>query len=240
MPTQLLLGNSIIQDAVETFDCWRSRKEPVDVLSFTLRQVGVTVADKAQTKFLLALPGGELKAVFSGAIDRVNPPYRARDKMGELMQQPVREAFQNVLPQEVLSYALQKFGVTKVSLTTKRFNRKNFVASVPSFYELINQVNIAWGVEYDGYFDMEETFHWHEQKQQNQLHVFAYGENIINIEFDGIQGTILTIPVPDIQHSQLIGIEHPEVEANEAIVDTVHHFTNSSGGLRTEIFFTAV
>lgn len=240
MPTQLLLGNSIIQDGVETFDCWRSRKEPIDVLTFTLKpQIGVKVTDQTPATFLLALPGGTLNPVFNGKIDRPASPYRARDKMAETIQ-PVRQAFDNILPQEVLSYALQQLGVHKMEFSAEKFIRKNFVASVLTFHDLVIQVNKAWGLDYDGYFDLKETFHWHRRTEQSILPVFAYGENIINLEFDGTEGRLLTILVPDLGHSQLIGIEHPAVDAQEALVDTVHHYANDTGGMRTEIFFSVL
>ncbi len=238
MPTQLFLGNAIIQDGVDSFDCWRSRKEPIDVLNFTLKpQVSIKVENKAPTTLLLGLSGGILKPVFGGTIDRMVSPYRARDRMADMMQ-PVKQAFTNILPQEVLGYALKLKGIEKAELSPKQFPRKNFVADAPTFYDLILQVNRTWGVNYDGYFDVEQTFHWHERKEQSKLPVFAYGENIINLEFDGTAGTLLTVLVPEIEHSQLIGIEHPDVEVQEVLVDTVHHYTNDNGGLRTEIFFS--
>lgn len=238
MPTQLFLGNSIIQDGINAFDCWRSRKEPIDVLKFTLKaQASAKVESKAPVTFLLGLPGGTLKPVFGGTIDRTASPYRARDTMVDMMQ-PVKQSFTDILPQEVLSYALKLKGVEKAELSPEQFPRKNFVADTPTFYDLVLQVNRAWGVNYDGFFDVEQAFHWHQRKEQSQLPVFAYGENIIKLEFDGQQGSILTVLVPDIEHSQLVGIEHPNVEATEALVDTVHHYTNNTGGLRTEIYFS--
>lgn len=239
MPTQLIMGNSLIQDGISSFDCWRSRKEPIDVLQFSLKnQLQINVEKKAPVEFYLGLYGGEIKKVFKGYIENTTAPFLARDKMSDLMSNPIMQSFERVLPQEVLGFGLQKSGVNKMALSSEKFARKNFVAAAPTFYDLMVQVNKAWDVNYDGYFDLEESFHWHPPIEQSKLPVFSYGENIINISFDGTQGSLLTILVPELDHSQLIGIEYPNIPENEFMVDTVHHFTNDVGGLRTEVFFS--
>lgn len=236
MPTQLILGNSIIQDGVASFDCWRSRKEPVDVLTWSFSSaVSMAVQAGAAVEFLVAYAGGELRKVFAGEVDQTSAPYRARDKMAGLMT-PVRQSFEQVAPQEVFDYVLRPAGLKSV-MTAEKFARRNFVTSVPSFYDLIVQVNSAWGVQYDGYFDLQEQFNWRPREEQSTLPVFAYGENIIDLSFDGAQGSLLTLLYPDVEHSQLVAVEHPDIDA-EVLVDTVHHFTNDNGGMRTEIFFS--
>jgi len=240
MNTVLDLGNSTIQNGIRTFDVFRSRREAIDTFVFTFREgLRLNVEAGTRAEFYVNLPGGEPKKVFHGSVDRARAPFRARDKMAELMK-PINQAFINTVPQEVLNYVLQREGIGGAILSPQTFPKKNFVASAPSFYDLVLHVNKHWSAAYSGYFDLEGIFRWHSYEQPGKVPVFAYGENIIRLEYDGIEGRILTILVPEIDHSRLIGIEHPEVDVDEVLVDAVHHYTNDRGGARTEIHFSVV
>lgn len=241
MPTQIHIGNSLIQDGITTFDCWRSRLDPVDILEFNLFSgLGLVIEKGSPTDFWIANFGGKLTKVFAGQIDSVGSALRARDGMVEVLKTPVYQTFLNATPQEILSAGLQLAGITDFQLSSKVFPRRNFVAAVPSVHDLIKRINQAWEIGFDAYFDTERVFHWHERPAQSTLPVFAYGQNIISLDFDDTKGTLLTVGLPEIDHSMLIGIDHPSVPATEVLVDTVHHYQGEKGGMRTEIYFSLI
>ncbi|GAB6173273.1 MAG: hypothetical protein QMC95_06560 [Desulfitobacteriaceae bacterium] len=239
MRTQIRIGNSLVQDGLASFDCWKSRLDPVDILEFSFRSgVQLDITDAAPTEFHFMDPSGTLQKVFQGQVDIVNSPYRARDKAVDFMKLPVYQTFFNVTPQEMILFALKRCGNRSAFLTPRDFPRKDAVSAAPNGFELVKQINRLWGTDYDPYFDEEEVFHWHELLDQKTMPLLAYGSNIISLEFDGTKGSLVTIGMPSITHSSYIGINHPDVPVSEALVDTVHHYTVSPGGIRTEVYFS--
>lgn len=243
MPTQIHLGNALVQDGLETFDCWRSRVDPIDILTFTfLSGVGLTLSTGTPTELWIANYGGVLTKIFSGTMDSITPSYRARDNMVKILKTTICQTFLKATPQEIIGYGLRLAGIDidNAQLSLKAYERRNFVIAGPTVYDMIKQVNRAWGIDYDAYIDLNEKFHWHEQNEQLTMPVFAYGQNIIRLDFDDTLGTILTVGYPSLDHSMMIGIEHPNVPASEVLVDTVHHYMEKPGSLRTEIHFSLV
>ena len=241
MPTQIHIGNSLIQDGITTFDCWRSRLDPIDILEFSFYSgLDLVIEKGSPTDFWMANYGGSLTKVFAGQIDSLGSVIRARDGMVEVLKTPVYQTFLKTTPQEIISTGLQLAGITKFQLSPTVFHRRSFVAAVPNINDLIKRINQSWDLDFDAYFDIERVFHWHERPAQLTLPVFAYGQNIISLDFDDTKGTLLTVGLPNIDHSMLIGIDHPSVPATEVLVDTVHHYQGDKGGMRTEIYFSLI
>lgn len=240
MFSELVVGSTLINNGLVHMDLWRSRKQPADILEVTLddRLQNLSIAKDQPAAFSFGYTADKISKVFAGTVDLADDLLlRIKDGMVPCLRTNIVQAFVNATPQEILSYGLRKAGVKKFSLSKSAFEKKNFIASDENIYELALSVNRSWGLNYDPHFDTDEIFHWHPRPDQNELFVFQYGENIIDIEFDGEIGRLLTIGLPFMDHSQLISIEHPEVDLNEALVDTVHSFYDGNK-LRTEIYFS--
>ncbi|GAB6170790.1 hypothetical protein JCM15765_02680 [Paradesulfitobacterium aromaticivorans] len=241
MRTQIRIGNVLVEDGLTDFDCWRSRLDPVDILEFSFRPgAALSISNDAKTELWLTDPDGTLFKVFTGQIDRTSTPLRARDDAVILLDTPVYQTFLDATPQEVVAFGLRQAGIVSAQLTNWDFPRKDFIVAAPDVFNLIKQVNKYWSIAFLPYFDANETFHWHERSEQFTAPLFAYGKNIISLEFDGQRGSVLTIGIPSITHSTIIALEHPDVPHDEVLVDAVHHFMTETGGLRTELFFSLV
>jgi hypothetical protein len=245
MYSELYIGNAMIVNGLSHMDLWRSRKDPIGVLKFQLKDdvQNLTLTKGLQVELFFGYDPEETAKAFSGKLDLVDGlAARARDKMTDVIEAKLVQNFMRATPQEIISQVMRKADVKKYEITLASFPCYPFVASGDDGYNLIKKVNRKWQLDYDPYFDVNEVFHWHPKVEQDSLLVFKYGENIINLDFDGEsqQGSLLTIGVPTADHSQLISLEHPKVPAAEVLVDTAHHFTDENGNLRTELIFSLV
>ncbi len=242
MFSELVVGNTLINNGLTYMDLWRSRKQPADVLELVLsdRLTGVPIQQDQPAQFSFGYTVDGISKAFAGTVNFVDGlTVRIKDGMVSCLRTNIVQAFIEATPQEIISFGLRKAGIKKFSLSDLVFEKKNFIASGENVYELAQNVNRVWGLDFDPYFDVEETFHWHQRPDQEELYSFEYGENIIDIEWDGQLGRILTIGLPFMDHSQLISIDHPEVVLDEALVDTVHSFYDGKK-LRTEIYFSSL
>lgn len=241
MQTECTIGSAYLRNGLTDVDLWRSRKDPIGVLTFRLKPEAqwLEVGNDPIT-LRLGYEAGALWTVFTGTIDLpTGDPIRARDRMAQLAETKVVQTFLSATPQEILVFGLKKAGVQTYRMTTRAFPKRKFVASGESVTDMIRNVNRAWGLDFAPYCDAENLFVWDDLVPQEQLPVFAYGANIIDLDLDEDGGRLLTVGVPYLDHSQFIYIDHPELKS-EVLVDTIHHFSTEQETLRSEIFFSYV
>lgn len=244
MYSELTVGNTTIRNGIWKLDIWHSRREPIDILEVALKSEvrGVQLQKDLPAVFWFGYTSDKVWKGFAGTSDLVDGAFmRARDRMVALRKTTVTKVFLNATPQEIITHVLGLAGVTRFSLSGKAFPpRASFVAAGEDVYRLVLMVNREWGCSFLPYFDNDDLFHWEEIQPQTELPLFAYGDNIIRLEFDESAGTgmLLTIGAPFVNHSARIGLQHPKVPAAEALVEAVHHFLTDRETLRTEIFFS--
>lgn len=253
---ELRVGSAQIRNFFSKLDVWLSRKEPADLVDFTLESSlpGLALDKDTEIEFWLGYNPDQIWQVFAGYITEPrSPQYTAKDECLKLFRTQVIKTYQNVSPQDVLRDGLRQAGVTEYSLSPTQFTAKpRFVVAGENVSELVERVNKTWGVSYDHYFDASRRFYWDEpQPRDGPVYSYRYGENIIELDFgtdrdphgqraagdtSGL-GRLVTVLSPFVGHSQEIEIIWPNVGDRRFMSETVHHFINERGSLRTEIFF---
>jgi hypothetical protein len=191
--------------------------------------------------------------VFSGYVTEARSPhFLCKDEGVKLSKDPIVQTLQQVTPQDVIRFALGKAGITSMELDSTQYQRKDrFVIAGETAADLIRRVNTTWGLTHDYYF-IAEKFFWNPPKPvAGPVYSYQYGENILSLEFatdrepqgqraagsTSGSGKLTTVVSPFINHSQEIEILWPEVKSTRFMTETVRHFLNENGALRTELYF---
>jgi len=251
---ELRVAGAQVRNLFDAFDLWLSRKEPADVCEFALRK-GLPDLGLMKDTTIEIWGGYDLNQswlLFSGYVtDPRAPRFLCKDEAVKLFGTPIVQTFMDVAPQDVIRFGLRRAGVTDFNLDATAYPRKaRFVAS-ENVSDLVRRVNTTWGLKHDWYF-VGRRFNWTAPvPQPGPVYSYQYGENIIDLDFTTDRdpvgqrpagsttgtGKLLTVFSPFVGHSQEIEVVWPEVKASRFFVETVRHFINDQGALRTEIHF---
>lgn len=252
---ELRVAGAQVRNLFDAFDLWLSRKEPADVCEFTMRK-GLPDLGLVKDAPIEIWGGYDLNQswlLFSGYVtDPRAPRFLCKDEAVKLFGTPIIQTFINVTPQEILMFALRKAGIADANLDPAPYARKpRFVAAGENVSDLVRRVNATWGLSNDWYF-IGKKFCWNAPvPRPGPVYSYQHGENIINLEFTTDRdpsgqraagsttgaGRLLTVVSPFVHHSQEIEIIWPEVKNTRYLVETVRHFLNENGALRTEFYF---
>ncbi|WP_027364025.1 hypothetical protein [Desulfotruncus alcoholivorax] len=253
---ELNTSGGTVRNLFSKLDIWLSRKEPADIAEFTFK-LGLPdlgLAKDSAIDISIGYDGNNSWKVFSGYVSEpMSPRFLCKDEAIKLFKTNITKTFLDVVPQDVIKFGLQQAGVSTFSLVEDVYPKKpSFVAAGENVSDLVKRVNTTWGLNFDHYFDGEKKFYWDAPKPRpGPVYSYQYGENIIELEFSADRepsgqrsagdtaggGRLLTVSSPFVGHSQEIEIIWPEVASSRYITETVHHFINEQGSLRTEIFF---
>lgn len=253
---ELVAPGGRVRNFFNKMDVWLSRKEPADVAEFTLKTglSALGLAKEAPVEIWLGYDRSKTWRVFAGYVSEPRSPnYLCKDEALKLFKTDIVQSFQDVTPQDVIGFGLQKAGIKAFTLDNTFYPRKSgFVAAGENVSDLVKRVNATWGIVNDQYFDGDRRFYWAPPTPRaGAVYVYEYGQNIISLEFfaerepygqraagsTSAAGKLLTVASPFISHSQEIKIIWPEVKTARFMVETVRHFLNDKGSLRTEIYF---
>lgn len=184
---------------------------------------------------------GELEAVFQGYVSK---GYNAGNSLNEILLKDdmlrlestsITETFLNARPQEVISFALSKAGISAFTLSQSVYPAKNFSVSKKSVVALLQEINSFWGMNIKFFF-RGGRFYWGVAPTQKSIYEFIYGQNIIDLTRTSGTWKLVTVSVPFIHHSDIIRVNHPSV-AGEFEVSKVVFTTDSTGFIRTYLYF---
>jgi hypothetical protein len=239
------IGNYSFNEGVE-LDVYSSRESYFDwaKISFSHKMVEIMNFNKMDKAIIKLGYNGAFRNVFCGYVkNSVNIDMASddeiilKDEMLKLEETKINEIFLDADPQEIIKFGLEKAGITDFKLSKKAFSKKNMVViSERNVINLIKQVHSIWDINLDFYFDTDGKFYWGENKNQDKIYEFEYGENIIDLTFENGIWILETISAPFIEHSDLIIVNHPKI-SGEFKVDKVHFSINSNGFLRSKIHF---
>lgn len=188
----------------------------------------------------------EIRMGYSGVLDEVFQGYVAKrwtggeivlkDEMLVLESTGICETFQDAVPQEIIRFVLARCGITQMRLSEEVYPQRRLVP-IPkqSAVAAIETVNAAWGLQIPFYF-AGGVFHWGTVPEQEQIYTFEYGVNILSLNRVGRMWELETVSAPFVRHSQMIRVEHPQVQG-EVEVQKVLFTTNDAGFIRTFIYF---
>nr|DAP14040.1 MAG TPA: tail protein [Caudoviricetes sp.] len=184
---------------------------------------------------------GELEAVFQGYVSK---GYNAgsslneillKDDMLKLERTNITETFLNATPQEIISFALSKAGISSFALSQTSYPIKIFPVSKKSVIALLQEINSVWGISIKFFF-RGGRFYWGTAPAQKSVYEFAYAQNIIDLTRESGAWKLVTVSVPFIHHSDIIRVNHPSV-TGEFEVSKVVFTTDTTGFIRTYLYF---
>ncbi|TEB09135.1 hypothetical protein [Pelotomaculum propionicicum] len=253
---ELVSPGGKVRNFFSKMDVWLSRKEPADIAEFTLKTglPALGLAKGAPVEIWIGYDPSKAWRVFAGYVTEPRSPnYLCKDEALKLFKTNIVQSFQDVAPQDVIRFGLLEAGITVFTLDDTVYPHKSgFVAAGENVSDLVKRVNATWGITNDHYFDGDRRFYWTPPTPQpGPVYVYEYGENILSLEFFDERdpygqraagstsgaGKLLTVASPFISHSREIKIIWPEVRQTRYLVETVRHFLNDKGSLRTEIYF---
>lgn len=252
---ELTVGNTKIRNQFSKFDMWLSRSEPADICEIALKRGLPDIGIKQDMPVSVAVGYDLTKRydIFSGFVQASkHPHYMFKDHCLKMFKTQIRETFIDVIPQDVIKHGLRQAGITDYKLDEKLYVRKpRFIVAGENVSEMIRAVNQTWQLNNDWYFT-GKTFHWDQlQLSGESTYSYRYGENIIDLQFTTDRdvygqrttgkssgaGKLITIISPFIKHSTEIQIIWPGVSNTRYWVETVRHYLNNNGALRTDILF---
>lgn len=196
--------------------------------------------------------GQALIPVFRGRVREASPMrvirLVAQDRMRDLADQRITQAFRNVTLQEVITWCFERAGVDNYSMSPASLPRRHhFVMAREPVLEALRRAIQTWSVPWDTYSDSEGTIWvlpWEESPRARAEPVaeLVYGENLLSLE-PRLAGTGATemVLMPAISHSHRVVIRDDRMWRAEALarVERVEHLMSPEGG-RTRIEWTAL
>lgn len=248
-------GAAAVRNQFTALDLWLSRKEPADLCDFTLKNglPDLGLAKDSEIEIVIIYNLDQKWTVFKGYVaEPQGTRFLCKDSGIKLFKTEIIQTFLNATPQDIIRFGLRKAGITEMDLDSKSYPAKaRFLASGENVSELVRRVNTTWGINNDWYF-AGKKFCWNNKLRTDKpVYTYEYGENIIDLEFNTDRdpkgqrkvgatsggGKLTTIVSPFVDHSQEIEILWPEVKSTRFIVETVRHYLNENGALRTDLYF---
>ncbi|QUO43461.1 hypothetical protein KDJ56_11170 [Brevibacillus composti] len=235
---QIRVGNVVVASGLKELDVWRSRKDPAGYASFLFKdEVEIDAPQGAIVEIDIGYDETNAARVFTGYVSRPDQErIIAKDSMTKLLQTKVMQSFLQATPQDMIRFGLKLAGIEVYSIAEQIFSPRNQVVANLNVYDMIRQrINPYWNIDFAPHFDVRDVFVWQPLTRSDEMFLFQYGENIIEMLADGEIGMFRTVFVPELDHSQYIMISHPQVNGI-ALVETVHHFIQDDK-LRSEIYY---
>lgn len=223
-----------------SFDFYSTKKNPVDYAKINLTQeVYDIVSPVAGSEVLIELldENGVYDVLFRGQITKITgTQITAKDDMLKIMQTKITGTFLNVLPEEFVNIICDEAGVENRRIAPSGVPpRERVVVRQKDGVFLLAETNKIYGIDHVASFDAG-IFYWGERPDQDLIHQFIYGENIIGRRNMGSDFIILTVPHGVIKHSHTVYVNDPGlIGTGNFIVERVKYTRNIRGFLRLEL-----
>lgn len=206
---------------VKDFRVFSSRINPIDRAEIDLDTEETPTSSIAKDQPVEIWQGYREKGlwdIFSGTVQDVSPArivtVYCKDAMEKLRKTKITQSFRNVRPQEIVNYALGKAGMTRAVICSRSLPQKHsFIVSGKNGIETLKLVNQSWGLDdWRFYTEPDGEFYWgpwEESKryQQGEIVTLEYGKSLLELTpSDEETGTLTTIALPFVRHSELIRI----------------------------------
>lgn len=251
-----IAGRAVLRNHLKTFDVWLSRKEPADVCAFMLKPEvpDLSITKDTQINVSIGYSLTQKWQVLSGFVtDPAHPAYIVKDGAIKLFRTKIVQTFMDATPQDIINFGLRAAGISEVSLDQNSYpGKKRFVAASENVSELVHRVNTTWGIANDWYFSGQK-FCWNSDVPLSgkPVYVYEWGKNIIDLSFKMARdqygqraagattgaGKLITVVSPFVEHSQEVKIIWPGIKNTRFVIETIHHYLNDKGVLRTDFMF---
>lgn len=215
------------------FDVFSSRQSPVDLAEVELDlDVGFPAGAFAKgdkVTIRQGYAGLGTWTVFAGKVadieDRKSLVLHCRDRMQTLAETPLTQTFTRVTPQEVVTWLLERAGVSDFRLTTRRLPQRDFVVAGEPVTAAIRRVGQTWGLrDFSFYMDPDGPLWWAaweetDRYQQIEAPVLEYGANILdNRVLSAAQGVVTTYALPWVRHSDRVVLRDRRYWSTDQVV----------------------
>jgi len=237
---QAKIGNNIITEAIQLeilFD--KNTSFDWAQINFTIN-LFTAIGIKKDDEFSLSIGyDGGLEEVFTGYVtDMQGSTVTIKNEMLKLARVLITNSFVSSIPQEVVTFILEKAGVTEYELSKEAYSIKKLLnISKVSGIEALKIVDKAFNITPSiGIFKCKK-FEWNVTTKQDKVYNFIYAENIINLEcISPKTWELSTIAVPFIKVLSKVNVQHPSV-SGDFIVDKIKININENGFIRTKLIF---
>jgi hypothetical protein len=222
------------------FDFYSTKKNPIDYARIRLTQeVFNIVIPVSGGEVIIELMDelGAYDVLFKGQITRITgTEIIVKDDMLKIMQAEITGTFLNILPEEFVNIICDEAGIVERRIASSGVPpRERVVVRKKDGVFLLSETNRLYGIEHVASFDAG-IFFWGERPDQELIHQFVYGENIIERKVLHGEYIILTVPHGVVKHSHVIGVNDPTlIGVGDFEVDRVKYTRNMRGFLRMEL-----
>lgn len=184
---------------------------------------------------------GLLQTVFKGVVARQYNEATYKDEIlikdDTILLEDARLSgtFLDVTPQDLVRTGLLSAGISSMVLSQAGYPTRRVSIREQPVSELLMYIDSLWGIRTTKAFHLG-TFYWDEKPEQSEMYVLEYGNNIISLTRERGLWKLETIALPDLRHSCLVSVEHPEI-SGVFEVDKVIFSSDDRGFVRTKIYF---
>lgn len=158
-----------------------------------------------------------------------------KDDTIKLERTGIRAAFTECTPQDVLRYILNCADINDYVLSDKDYGKKGvLVIDTQNALDAIKDINAAWGIENDFFFQ-NNIFYWGTKQEQTEIYVLEEGENILALNRYGSLWEAEIIAVPWLHHSQEVEIVHRKFSGRTEIQKTI--IRSEDAGVKMYVYF---
>lgn len=212
-----------------------SKDKPVSVLRIKLNEE-IRQAIYIETKQKVRLWFGyrnDYYLVFSGEITSIKEEIVAKDKIHILEKMDVSHNFRKATQEDIVLFLLKKAGIADYRLSFKNSARQNYFCRGKKGIEVIYEMQKEYA-DKQPFYCLDDIFYYGKKPVKQNNHFLEYGKNILSLHKTANFWEIETPYIPEITHSQMIYIDHPNLIGEYEIQEIAYKITEE-GLLRTVI-----
>lgn len=235
----LQIGNYYISSGA-TIRCVSSEESSPDYLKVTLTeeyQEVVSITPGMPVSFVIS--GNE---VFTGTVisssTETLQAFICKDGSNAFNSNQISGVFNDVTPQDLVSYCLNAHGISKRSISDSYCPSKKVIIKKQSTSDVLSLIDSLWSIK-SKHFMLQDTFYWGTNPEQDVYYEFVYGKNIISLDKKNGMYKLYSSAYPSILHGQKIIVNHPIISGS-FIVNKVIYDVSTEGFIRTTLFFKEV
>ncbi|MCM1258417.1 MAG: hypothetical protein NC307_11265 [Roseburia sp.] len=223
-------------------ECFSSREARSDwcKIELTSQLQGIVTYEDMEAATVELGYGDDYDMLLSGYCRKSNNDYwkeiLVRDAMIKIERAAIKGTFVGCAPQDIIKYILLQAGITDYKLSDEDYGkRETFFVNNLDGVKTIAQVNTAWGIKKDFFFQ-NNVFYWGCRPAQETVYILEENENILSLKKYGDLYEIETLGVPWIHHSQEIEILHSKYSGTVTVEKTIVK-SDSNGYTRMYLYF---
>lgn len=223
-------------------ECFSSREARSDWcrIELTSQLKGIVTYEDMEEAVVELGYGDDYDVLLSGYCRKSENDYwkeiLVRDAMIKIERVTVKGTFIDCTPQDIIKYILLQAGIKEYKLSEEDYGkRETFFVNSLDGVKAIAQVNTAWGIKNDFFFQ-NKVFYWGCRPLQEMVYLLEENENILSLKKYGDLYEIETLGVPWLHHSQEVELSHSKYSGTVKIEKTIVK-SDANGYTRMYLYF---